>query len=66
MDRQIMTTVKNMPSESKYSGYVVARLVDGGLWYWGKWEDYSDAKEVADGFENGMVVGYYVAEGENK
>ena len=65
MDRQVLTKVRNMPSEP-ISGYVVARLVCGELWYYGTWENYSGASRIADEFENGMVVGYYVAEGESK
>ena len=62
MDRQVITKVRNMPSEP-ISGYVVARLVCGELWYYGTWDNYESAVNVAEEFENGLVVGYYVAEG---
>lgn len=36
--------------------YIVARLSNGELWYWGCYEDETEAFEVADSFENGLVV----------
>ena len=36
--------------------YIVARLVEGELWYWGSWEDEKAARRVADTFDNGIVV----------
>ena len=36
--------------------YIVARLSNGELWFWGSYEDESEAIEVADEFENGLVV----------
>ena len=65
MDRQIQVKVRNMPKDM-IGGYVVARLVSGELWYYGTWEDYTYAENVAKEFENGIIVGYYLAEGESK
>ena len=36
--------------------YMVARLVDGELWFYGSWDDIDKAYEVANGFENGLVL----------
>ena len=44
----------NCPEDAEQ--YIVARLSNGELWYWGSYEDESEAIEVADEFENGLVV----------
>ena len=41
----IAARINNLPKD--YSPYVVARVVDGELWYWGSWEDEEDAKQAA-------------------
>lgn len=46
--------VYNCPSDA--DKYIVCRLSNGELWYWGSYEDESEAIEVADEFENGLVV----------
>jgi transcriptional regulator with XRE-family HTH domain len=46
--------VYNCPNDVEQ--YIVARLSNGELWYWGCYEDESEAIEVADEFENGLVV----------
>ncbi len=46
-------TVNNMPESVKK--YVVARAVDGTLWYWGTWNDKAEAERVADEID-GLVV----------
>lgn len=35
--------------------YIVARLVNGLLWYWGSWDDVDKAYEVAEEFDNALV-----------
>ena len=45
--------VMNMPESVKK--YVVARAVDGTLWYWGTWNDKAEAERVADEID-GLVV----------
>ena len=35
--------------------YIVARLEDGLLWYWGSWDDVDKAYEVAEEFDNALV-----------
>lgn len=49
-----MMKVNNLDSE--HERFVVARLVDGELWYWGSWDDDKAAKRVAQQFDNGVVV----------
>ena len=46
--------VNNVPVE--HCRYIVARLVDNELWYYGSWDDKTDAVSVAMQFENGLVV----------
>ena len=36
--------------------FVVARLVEGKLWYYGRYETENRAKEVSEEFENGLVL----------
>ena len=65
MDRQMLVKIKNMPSEP-ISGYVVARLVRGELWYYGTWREHAKAEDVANEFENGILVGYYELEAKGE
>ena len=37
--------------------YIVARLVDGTLWYYGRYSTEYEADTVAEQFENAIVVG---------
>ena len=36
--------------------YMVARLNGGELWFWGAYDDEARAKQVAESFDNGLVV----------
>lgn len=54
MDRTTKVTIYNVPRTAER--YIVARYSNGELWYWGSYEDESEAIEVADEFENGLVV----------
>lgn len=46
--------INNMDED--HERFVVARLVENDLWYWGSWEDHKEAERVARTFENGVVV----------
>lgn len=48
--------VNNQPDDSRK--YIVARYDEftQALWYWGSWDDLKKAREVAGGFDNGIVV----------
>lgn len=48
--------VKLMNCPEDAYGYIVCRLSNGELWYWGCYEDEVEAIEIADEFENGLVV----------
>ncbi len=49
-----MLKVNNLPKD--HDRYVVARLVDVELWFWGSWEDRGAAERAAATFDNGVVV----------
>ena len=44
-DKKMIVNVNNLPNS--YEKYVVARVVDNELWFWGSWEDESEATHVA-------------------
>lgn len=39
-------TINNMPKDTTEK-YIVARRVNGDLWFWGAWNDRNKANEVA-------------------
>lgn len=49
-----MMKVNNLDAE--HERFVVARVVDGELWYWGSWNTDEAAIRVAQQFDNGVVV----------
>lgn len=50
---KVNAVVFNTPSNPKK--YIVCRLSDGDLWYWGSWEELKDATKVAAEI-GGLVV----------
>lgn len=36
--------------------YIVARLVDGAMWYYGSWGDVDEAYDAAGQFDNAIVL----------
>lgn len=57
-----VTEVQNVPEIT--NKYIVARLNDGVLWYWGSWENFDEAFKAAMDFPNGIVVERCKAEKE--
>jgi streptogramin lyase len=53
MDRTAKVTIYNVPKTAER--YIVARCSNGELWYWGSWEDLTDAQTIADEVD-GLVV----------
>lgn len=53
----VEVTINNTPDymENK-SGFVVARYVDGELWFYGIYETYKRAAWVAEEIGNGLVL----------
>ena len=39
--------INNLPTYANKYKYIVARRVDGELWFWGAWNDRNKANEVA-------------------
>ena len=39
--------INNLPIYANEYKYIVARRVDGELWFWGAWNDRNKANEVA-------------------
>ena len=52
--KNMEVTVQNV-TEGKYK-YVVARLVEGKLWYYGRFETEGEAEKCAGEFDNGLVL----------
>lgn len=52
-DQECKVTVHNVPEYA--SGYIVARVNEGSLWYWGSWDNEDDAEECARDVD-GVVV----------
>lgn len=52
-EKKMIAVVKNVtPGTRKF---VVARVSEGKLWYWGRWDDYDDALSVAKDID-GVVL----------
>ena len=39
--------INNLPAYANEYKYIVARRIDGELWFWGAWNDRNKANEVA-------------------
>lgn len=65
MDRVIDTKVcvMNCPEKLRI-GYMVARLVNATLWYYGLYDSMERAAEVAVELGNGVILGYIAKDGE--
>ena len=46
--------VNNLPENPER--YIVARLSNCELWYWGSWDNKEKAEKAAEEFDNGVVV----------
>ena len=57
--RGMKVFVRNTPA-GPCERYVVARVVEGELWYWGSWSNMNEAYDVAKmlGGASGFIVGY--------
>lgn len=52
-DQECKVIVHNVPEHAE--GYIVARVSNGSLWYWGSWDNEDDAEEFARNVD-GVVV----------
>lgn len=42
-----MMEIQNLPAYAAEYKYIVARWADGGLWFWGAYDDENSAKAAA-------------------
>lgn len=61
----VKVAVNNCPDKDLGIGYMVARLVDSNLWYYGHYNTMDRAAEVAVALGNGVVLGIYRKEQDN-
>lgn len=47
--------VNNLPAYAEGKRYIVARNLDGELWFWGAWDDEAKARQAAVEID-GVVV----------
>ena len=52
---KLIATVNNLPENINRFAWIVARAVDGELWYWSSYNDLESAKESAIQFD-GIVL----------
>lgn len=53
-EKKMIAVVKNVtPGNRKF---VVARVSEGELWYWGRWDDYDDALSVAKDIDGVVLI----------
>jgi hypothetical protein len=55
-DQECKVTVHNVPEHAEK--YIVARVNEGSLWYWGCWDDEKEAEECASTIGGIVVKGW--------
>jgi len=55
-DKRVWVTVKNVGEHVEASDYIVARAVNGELWYYGAYSSKEFAQTVAEKFDNAVVI----------
>jgi len=55
-DRTCQIVIHNVPNHAR--GYIVARLSNNALWYWGCWDDEKEAEECASTIGGIVVKGW--------
>lgn len=61
----VKVAVNNCPDKDLGIGYMVARLVDSNLWYYGFYNSMDRAAKVAVELGNGVILGIYRKEKDN-
>ena len=51
----VEVNIQNVPDYAKEDGYIVARLVDAELWFYGCYDTEEDAVRIARAFDNAVV-----------
>lgn len=49
-----MTHINNMPTTVR--AWIVARDIDGDLWYWGSWDSENDARTAAQDIDGVLIA----------
>lgn len=62
----VKASIMNCPDMPLKTGYLVARLVDSVLWYYGFYPTAERALSIAVELGNGVVFGVLSQEGEEK
>jgi hypothetical protein len=50
----LQAEVNNLPDDIEK--YVVAKVCDGELWFWGTWDDKDEAEKAVNDVENGILL----------
>ena len=53
-EKKMTATVLNVSKGDR--PYVVARVSEGKLWFWGRWDDYDKALEVAKEIDGVVLI----------
>jgi len=48
--------INNLKEYAKEYKYIVAKVIDNELWFWGAWDDLLKAEKVAHELGNAVVV----------
>ena len=48
--------INNLKEYAKEHKYIVAKVIDNELWFWGAWDDMLKAEKVAHELGNAVVV----------
>ena len=48
--------INNLPTYANEYKYIVARRVDGELWFWVAWNDRDKANDGAEELGNGVIL----------
>lgn len=51
-----IVTINNVSAYVTDEKFIVARLVNGELWFWGAWDDKKSADKVAQTMQDMIVV----------
>ena len=55
-DVKFAVEVKNLPKRDSFEAYIVARVCENELWYYGTYAEASRAEYVANEIGNGIVL----------
>lgn len=56
MSINLLDQVKYMPESARKMPFIVARTVDGALWFWGAYTHNDEAQTAAKSIKNGVLI----------